>query len=164
MTTTVDGNSGGTAVTTTSTDTLTNKTLSAPTITGVMTGIGSDSATTFLVGNVALNNTGSWFNGPNTGSIGASGQKWLIIGHGQLTSTSAVTSLGIRIYNGSASIAESFTRNETTSGYVDCSCFAVVTLSAATTFTLQARDYGTTSGVLLSDNSNTTSITAVRLS
>lgn len=131
---------------------------------GLLTGVGSTSATTFLVGNVTLNNTATWFSGPNTGSIGANGQKWLIIAHAQLTNSAGVASLGIRIYNGSASIAESYTRNETATGYVDCSCFIVVTLSAATTFTLQARDFGSTSGSLLSDGSNTTSITAIRLS
>lgn len=129
---------------------------------GLLTGVGSDSATTFQVGNVSLTSSSTWYNGPNTGSIGASGQKWLIIGHGQLTNTAGVSSLGIRLYNGSAAIAESFTRNQTASGYVDCSVFAVVTLSAATTFTLQARDYGG-GGTLLADNADCTSITAVRL-
>lgn len=130
---------------------------------GGLTGVGSDSVSAFLVGNVALTNAATWYNGPNTGSIGAAGQKWLIIGHAQLTNSSTVTSLGIRLYNGSAVLAESFTRNQTASGYVDCSVFAVVTLTGATTFTLQARDYNG-GGTLLADNADCTSIMAVRLS
>lgn len=147
MTVTIDGTSGVTIPTG-----------------GLLTGVGSDSVTTFLVGNVTLNNTASWFNGPNTGSIGASGQKWLIIAHGQMLDSTNSASLGIRIYNGSTVLAESFTRNAIANGYVDVSCFVVVTLSAATTFTLQARDYSNNTGTLLSDNSDCTSITAVRLS
>lgn len=130
---------------------------------GLLTGVGSDSLTTFLVGNVALTNAATWYSGPNTGSIGAAGQKWLIIANGCVTNTGSGSSQGVRIYNGSAEVAVAYTRNQTASGYATTSCFAVVTLAAATTFTLQARDFGG-GGSLQSDGSDLTSITAVRLS
>src|SRR4051812_1856207 len=39
----------------------------------------SGQAQTFLAGNVALNNVANYFNICNTGSIGASGQVWLLL-------------------------------------------------------------------------------------
>lgn len=131
---------------------------------GLLTGVGSNSVTTYQISNVTLNSTITYFSGPNTGSIGAAGQKWLIIGHGQFTDTAGVASVGVRIYDGTSALSQSFNRVVTANGYVDCSCFIVVTLSGATTFTLQAADFTSTNGLLIADSAICSSITAVRLS
>ena len=168
MTTIVDGNSGGTAITDTSTSTLTNKTLSAPTITGVMTGVGSNSATTFLTSPVSLTSLTTYFNGPNTGSIGAAGQVWLIMGYATVQDTSNSANIDIALYDGTNYIANTNVTIPATNYNLMGSVYAVVTLSAATTFTLRAKDWNTTNGVINASAGNTisnkgTAITAVRL-
>lgn len=126
-------------------------------------------ATTFLAGNVALNNTGNFFNGPNTGSIGASGQVWLITATGTATDT-ANAQIVIQIHDGTSAIIGTTMRINAGNVSESTTLSKVVTLSAATTFTLQARDPTTVNGTLQTTASGTgspanlaTSITAVRL-
>jgi hypothetical protein len=126
-------------------------------------------ATTFLGADVALNNTANFFNGPNTGSIGASGQVWFITATGTYTDTAGAATVVLAIFDGSAYIASSVASVPATSFMASHTLSAVVTLSAATTFTLRARDASSTSGVLQTSGSvsaianKATSITAVRL-
>lgn len=115
-----------------------------------------------LSGNVALNNTANYFNGPNTGSIGASGQVWLVFANFVFSQpgTGPDYYLG-HIWNGAAIVGSEQTitsngANINTAG----SCFAIVTLSAATTFTLRAKDATSNTGILLDSG---TSIGAVRI-
>jgi hypothetical protein len=75
----------------------------------------------------------------NTGSIGASGQKWEITGVALVGSTTNPTTAGVAIYNGSTWVASGGGVATYANWPVTGICRAVVTLSAATTFTL----YGT---------------------
>lgn len=126
--------------------------------------------TVFLGSNVSLNNTANWFNGPNTGSIGAAGQKWLILAKATIQDTAGAASVGMRISDGT----NLWDGGETsTSGAGVRAPFAtafITTLGAPTTFTLQARDGTSTSGLLLTSGvltglpaNRATSITPVRL-
>lgn len=133
--------------------------------------IANSGATTFLGADVALNNTSNFFNGPNTGSIGASGQTWLIIAVAQLTDNSgAGNALEAAIFDGTGYIANSLGQSINAGSRMTVTICAVATLSGATTFTLRAKDLGSTSGVLKTSDSasgianRATSITAVRLS
>jgi hypothetical protein len=134
--------------------------------THAFTGTGS----TFLGADVVLNNTGTWFSGPNTGSIGANGQKWLILATATMLDTAGVARLHARITDGSGVQAESAAVSVAASDEVVVSLSVVVTLSGATTFTLAARDSTSTSGKLLTTETASgasnlaSSITAVRLS
>lgn len=131
--------------------------------------VANSGATTFLGADVALNNTANFFNGPNTGSIGASGQVWLISGLGTMTDTAGAANLELAIHDGTNYLA-----NSSVVVAVNIRAFVVVqvvvTLTGATTFTLRAKDANSTSGTLHTTGNATgiankaTSITAVRLS
>lgn len=145
--------------------------IASPTITGVLTGVGSNSATTFLGADVALGTAGGAFvNGPNTGSIGASGQVWLIIAVGNFNNTVNAALYEMAIFNGSVYIADSEDIVAGANGYSTTTIAAVVTLSAATTFTLRARALTENNTLLKTTGgasgiaNKATSITAVRLS
>lgn len=131
--------------------------------------VAASGATTYLVGNVNLNNTANYFNGPNTGSIGANGQTWVIIGVVQMSDSAGAANLLYRIWNGSAAVAENSTQNYTASGAAAGSVIATVTLTGPTTFTLQAKDATSTNGILIASpggasiSNTTTSITAIRI-
>jgi hypothetical protein len=117
-------------------------------------------ATTFLGAN--------FFDGPNTGSIGANGQTWLIMAGGVIASPSAATTGEFAIYNGSAYIADTTSVGTTANFPSAVSLAVVVALSGATTFTLRAKGNDTTAVLLTTGLSSgvtnkATYITAVRL-
>jgi hypothetical protein len=127
-------------------------------------------ATTFLGSDLALNNTANFFNGPNTGSIGGAGQTWEISASGNVIDTAGGAQFELAIFNGTTYIAETlsgtsgvFNRHQVTIAPVP------VTLTAATTFTLRAKDQTNTTGILATTGGATgasnisTWITAVRL-
>lgn len=130
--------------------------------------IGSGS-TTFLAADVALSDIATYFSGPNTGSIGASGQKWLIMGVATCVDTAGAATFAVRLWNGSAAIADNSSASTAANLQVAIPIHAIVTLSAATTFTLQAKDATATTGALSTSGSASaaanlaTSITAIRL-
>jgi hypothetical protein len=132
---------------------------------GVATGVG----TTFLGADVNLNNTANFFSGPNTGSIGASGQVWLIIGTATFTDTAGGATCEAAIFDGTNYIANSATRLPSANVNGTVTVQKVVTLTGATTFTLRGKDVTSTSGVLVTTGLTTgvanaaTSITAIRL-
>lgn len=138
--------------------------------TALVAGAANTGSTTFLGANVTLNNTATYFSGPNTGSIGASGQTWLIIAVGCAYDTAGSTKFCMRIYDGTTPYADTEGASLGANAAVNMTATAVVTLSAATTFTLQMKDVLSTAGVLLTTGPNSaaankaTSITAVRLS
>lgn len=111
---------------------------------------------------VALNNTANYFNGPTTGSIGAAGQVWLVFANFVVSQSSAGPDYyGVNIWNGAAIVGDEQVITSVGAGVnVAGSCFAIVTLSGATTFTARAKDASTVDGSLLADG---TSIGAVRL-
>lgn len=124
-------------------------------------------ATTFLGADVPVTVAGTFVNGPNTGSIGANGQTWLIMACLTYNAGTNVQAWA-RIHNGTSAIIDTDVNNA--SGFTTASLAIVVALSAATTFTLQATDNGgastgamkTTAGANGTANKGT-SITAVRL-
>lgn len=133
-------------------------------------GAANTGSTTFLGANVTLNNTATYFSGPNTGSIGASGQTWLIIAVGCAYDTGGASKFCMRIYDGTTPYADTEGTSLSANAAVNMTATAVVTLSGATTFTLQMKDALLTTGVLLTSGPNcaaankATSITAIRLS
>ena len=142
-------------------------TIFTPTVSGVMTGIGSNSFTMFLGAQVSLNNGSAVFDILNTGSIGAAGQTWEITFICALGNSATAVFVEAGIWNGSAYIANCGGYTTGTQGVI-ITLQKVVTLSAATTFTGRAFSGNTSSYVASTQNctllSNTsTSITAVRL-
>jgi hypothetical protein len=130
--------------------------------------LSSQSATTFLTSGVTLSNTALFFNGPNTGSIGAAGQTWLIMANAQMQDGIGAALFEAVIFNGASNVADMLATSSSAGASVTISLSAVVTLSAATTFTLQVKDQTSTGGLLAASGSATankaTSITAIRLS
>lgn len=126
-------------------------------------------ATTFLAADVALNNVANFFNGPNTGSIGANGQTWWITATAFFADTAGAAVVEAAIFNGAAYIADATSAVYLANVGVTITLDAIVTLSAPATFTLRAKDQSSTSGLLLTTGNTTgiankaTSITAVRL-
>lgn len=131
--------------------------------------INNSGSTTFLGADVALNNVANFFSGPNTGSIGASGQVWQITAVATLDDTAGAAAVELAIFDGSVYIANSVTTIPFASGRSMGAVTVVVTLSAATTFTLRAKDLNSASGFIRTTSNATgvankaTSITAVRL-
>lgn len=143
-------------------------TITAPTISGVMTGVGSNSSTTFLgPASVQLVTPGTVYDVINTGSIGANGQVWQITFIGAPYNTVTSDFVEIAIYNGSSYIANYGGYTNGTQGQ----CLVVtkvVTLTGATTFTGRAKGGNTNSYIVTTGNATlasnvATSITAVRL-
>lgn len=140
--------------------------LTPPQLTIVNTG-----ATTFLGSNVPTLVAGTFTAGPNTGSIGANGQVLKI----SASATYACSSAGgltatIRMFDGTNSIANGSLTLAAANFFGGVALSKVVTLSAATTFTLGATDnQGASAGSLntsaLTGAANqATSITWERLS
>lgn len=127
------------------------------------------SATSYLAADVPMSVTGVYVNGPSTGSIGGAGQKWLIVAKAGVNDASTAATFVIQIHDGSGVID---TAGGATGGAgfgMTLICGKVVTLSAATNFTLRGTDLGSASGGFNSSNDGgttrfATSITAVRLS
>lgn len=125
-------------------------------------------AQTFLGTNIALNNTGSYFNIVNTGSIGASGQTWLITGVLCVVDTAGAATVLVRIWDGTNVFAESEIYLAAANKPSTVTILARVTPSAATTYYLSAKDITSTSGFAqATGNAGTpmiaTSITAQRI-
>jgi hypothetical protein len=124
---------------------------------------------TFLGADVLLNNTGAYFDGPTTGSIGASGQIWLIIATASLVDTGSAANILFRIWDGTTSLTEAEVDTNAANGARSITLTYLATLSAATTFRLSAKDRSSTSGKIQSTSQNaglankSTSITAVRV-
>lgn len=173
-----------TVVALTATQTLTNKTLTAPTLTtpalgtpasGVLTncsgfpGATSGNATTFLGANVTVNNTANFFSGPNTGSIGASGQVWKISAVACLLDSAGAATWEAAIFDGSAYVADVTFTQPAAGCTIVIPVEKVISLSGATTFTLRAKDASSTNGLILTSGAATgvantaSSITAVRI-
>jgi hypothetical protein len=129
---------------------------------------GSLSSTTFLASDIAFTTAG-FTDLANTGSIGAAGQVWLLIGQVSAVDTSGGTNAyEIGIFNGSVYICNTVTHFPAANiraGLVTC---AIVTLAAATTFTLRAKTLvgnatAATTGGSTGVANKATGISAVRL-
>lgn len=125
-------------------------------------------AQTFLGSDVLLSNTGTYFNICNTGSIGASGQVWLLIGVCSLIDTAGAAAFALRIWDTSTVFCESTAYTSQASFVTTATIVALVTPSAAATYHLSAIDGTSVSGKALTSGAGTTankatSITAIRL-
>lgn len=135
----------------------------------LLPGTSAGNATTFLAADVALNNTANFFSGPNTGSIGSSGQTWLLIGVADITDAAAGAAFEAAIFDGTNYIANSVSDGFAAGARVTITICAIVTLAGATTFTLRAKDRSGTTGFLLTSSvasgvtNKATSITAMRI-
>src|SRR5262245_978828 len=94
--------------------------------------------TVFLGADVGTGTAGVFANGPNTGAIGGAGQRWLLSGTATLSDI-ADAEFVVEIHNGTAGVVNT-TALLRGSAYITASVAAVVTLSAATTFTLRVAD------------------------
>jgi hypothetical protein len=133
------------------------------------TGITNTGATTFLTGDVSAPTANTFANGPNTGSIGANGQTWLITAGGSLLIGGSGAQVALRIHNGTAGIKDCNFNAIANAWAPSAEISVVVALSAATTFTLQFTDNaGGNNTTLKATGTNgttnkATSITAVRI-
>jgi hypothetical protein len=140
----------------------------------VTVGATGTSSTTFLTSSdLGVPTANTFINGPNTGSIGASGQKFAISAGGvYLNSSGGNMTAAFRISDGSQDIGDCCFSLST--GFAASAVVGpvVVTLTGATTFTLQATDnVGSNNGILKktapfsgAGTGLATWITAVRLS
>ena len=135
----------------------------------LLTPYAAAAATTYLGADVALNNTASFFNGPNTGPIGGNGQTWWITAKASIRDSAGAAGIGAQIHNGTSAIDTGSGTTWAPNTELTIPLGAIVALTAPATFTLQAKDPISTSGVLLTTGSasgvsnRATSITAVRL-
>lgn len=126
------------------------------------------SSQTFITGAVSLNNTANYFNVCNTGSIGAAGQMWLLVGVVTVTDTVGAANINARIWDTSTVFAETSCTVQASNSEMVMTVLALVSPSAATTYHLSCKDLTSTSGqALQTGNAGTankaTSITAIRL-
>lgn len=143
-------------------------TINLPATTGTMAlNVSGENATSFLGADVNMSSANTPYDGPNTGSIGASGQMWLIMATIAAWDTVGSAIIQTGIWNGSSYItAESLYSTGTQGVVITMHC--VVTLSGATTFTLRGQSNTTTSVIKTTGNASlasnkSTNITAVRL-
>jgi hypothetical protein len=124
----------------------------------------------FLTMNVNLANIDTFYNGPNTGTIGAAGQTWLIMAVANVADSTTTASIEAAIYDGTSYIAGSSLITPAANGPAVITVNAIVSLSGPKIFTLRVKDSSQPTGVLLTTanvsavTNKATSITAIRLS
>lgn len=129
---------------------------------------GSLSSTTFL-GSDVIPGTSNFADIVNSGSIGAAGQTWLLIGTVVVRDTAAGANIEAGIFNGSSYITNALAVSSAANIYTVITVCAVVVLGAATTFTLRVKDQSSanlvvsTTGLATGTANKATSLTAVRL-
>jgi hypothetical protein len=132
------------------------------------TAFSTNGATTFLGSNVGFSSSATFFNGPNTGSIGASGQKWLIIASATMVDNGAASHMVARIWDGTNDLINGQGVSAAATQACVVTLAVAVTLTGPTTFTLQGADQSTTTAGMLTSAilgaaNKASSITAVRL-
>lgn len=133
-------------------------------------GITLTGATTFLTTtDTALATGGTWTNIVSTGSVGASGQTWLIMAVMVALKTDGQAFLSAAIFDGTSRVATAEGVNGAGTQNITVPVMKVVSLTGATTFTLQGTSSAANSlakRVIANSadgNDKATSITAVRL-
>lgn len=102
-------------------------------------------------GNIGFGVGSTWVNLINSGSVGANGQIWHVTGYGQITDTaSGNASMGVRLFDGASNtvIGQAYAHTGGGASYnIMVPVSAVISLTAATTFYLQAIDFSSASGL-----------------
>jgi hypothetical protein len=115
-------------------------------------GATSQNASAKLSSPVAITVANAYVAGPNTGSIGANGEKWLITANCYFDTTTGAPDFMVgQIWNGSASV-QTATVSCNGGQNVNCTITALVTLTAATTFTLRGTNASAGRGNLNADS------------
>lgn len=119
--------------------------------------------TASLGADVALNNTGSYFDGPSIaqGTVGT----WLVTGQVTLNDTAAVNACNVKLWDGTTVIGSAIVNVTAASRRVVVSLSGYIT-SPAGDLRISVQDSATTTGVILyngSGNSKDSTITAVRI-
>lgn len=123
--------------------------------------------TVYLGADVVLNNTSNFFSGPATPSLPPG--TYLLIGKAVCTDSGSGAQFVAQIHDGSAAIDTAKNAMDSASRACTVPLNKVVTITTATTFTLQAKDLSATTGTLMRSNSDATtanlatSITWVRI-
>jgi len=132
-------------------------------------GATSGNSTTHLGADVNLAVAANYYDGANTGSIGANGQVWLIWAKFCVTDTGGANRITCLIHNGTSYITETCVSVTTANQVVNIDLPIIVTLTGATTFTQRVRGLDTTTGVIKSTSfaqqmgNKCSSITAIRI-
>lgn len=147
----------GTVVNRDTTDTLTNKTISAASNT-----INLNSVTNSLGADVALNNTGLYFDGP---SVAAGTGTWFVSGTVTVTDTAGVAAFLGKLTDGTTVIASGRITSTGASNPTMISLSGIIT-NPVSGLRISVRDTASTSGVILfnnSGNSKDSTISAYRI-
>lgn len=117
----------------------TSPTINGPTISGVLTGIGSNSVLTYLSSGVSMPSQNTWYTGPNTGTIGSAGQTqtWLVVASGSVTAGGQAYG-EIQLYDGTTQYSAQGMVFTFSDWYANGTAAAVVTFTGTKTFYLRA--------------------------
>lgn len=119
--------------------------------------------TNSISGNVALNNTGTYFTGP-TVAQGTSGT-WFASGRVTVVDTSAAVVINVKLWDGTT-VIDSCTANTTAAGAVVTASLSGYITSPAGNIRISVNDAGSVNGSILfnqSGNSKDSTITAIRI-
>lgn len=119
--------------------------------------------TNSIAGNVSLNNTGTFFDGPIVaqGTVGV----WFVSGTVTLTDTSTTANFLVKLWDNTTVIASGLTRNQTASGDVTISLSGYIS-SPAASIRISVKDTSSTSGVIIANDSGgakDSTLTAIRI-
>lgn len=109
------------------------------TISGRLTGIGSNSVLTYLSSGVSMPSQNTWYTGPNTGTIGSAGQTqtWLVVASGSVTAGGQAYG-EIQLYDGTTQYSAQGMVFTYSDWYANGTAAAVVTFTGTKTFYLRA--------------------------
>ena len=114
-----------------------------PTVPTIPAAPTADSVIAYLGSNLSLTSGDTFYSGPNTGSIGASGQKWLIVASAVMSCVTVAATFELAIYNGASYVANQTVVNAAIYNWpVSATAAAIVTLSGPTTFTARYSSNG----------------------
>lgn len=121
------------------------------------------SSSAAISGNVALNNTSNYFDGPSVSLVAGT---WFVMGTVTVVDTGATAAIYAKLWDGSTVFASAAGYSSNTSRGVAITLSAVVTLVATTTVKISCRDPDAATGSILfnqTGNSKDSHITAVRI-
>jgi len=116
-----------------------------------------------LNADVALNNTGTYFDGPSV-NVGNSGT-WLVVGQVELIDTAGAAGINGKLWDGTTVIA-SFSHYCPSANAYDCIPFSGIITNPAGAIKISCQDVTSTSGAIkynVSGNQNDSRITAIRI-